>query len=158
MPFYTRHETTPPLPRLQHVLAVGMRVSEAEIAVATRSSRATPPRVESDFVTVSEAEMGRTPLELSRSAERALQAAMLSAQPLVVRSRLSEADALALVDEWELHVAQDATVYRMADGKGKSSLAAMWASPMRLEHDLQDTATLNPCRVVATRNATRQCW
>ena len=88
--------------------------------------------------------MGRTPLTLSHAAETALRAAMVSAKPLVVRSRLSEADALVLVDEWELHVAQDATVYQMADGQGKQLLAAMWASPMRLEHDLQDTATPNP--------------
>ena len=88
--------------------------------------------------------MGRTPLTLSHAAETALRAAMVSAKPLVVRSRLSEADALVLVDEWELHVAQDATVYQMADGQGKQLLAAMWASPMRLEHDLQDTAIPNP--------------
>ena len=98
--------------------------------------------------------MGRTPLTLSRAAETALRAAMVSAKPLVVRSRLSEADALVLVDEWELHVARDATVYQMADGKGKQSLAAMWASPMRLEHDLQDTATPNP--VVAWLDAHRR--
>jgi hypothetical protein len=85
--------------------------------------------------------MGRSPLALSRAAETALRAAVVSAKPLVVRSRLAEADALALVDEWELHVAQDATVYRMADGKGKQPLAAMWPSPMRLEHVLQDTAS-----------------
>ena len=144
MSYYSRQETRTPLLRLQHVLAVGMRVGEADIAVATRSSRDTPPRDESDFATVAEAEMGRTPLVLSRSAERALRVAMLSAQPLVVRSRLSERDTMGLVDEWELHVAQDSTLYQMAEGKGKQSLATMWASPMRLEHDLVDTTTPNP--------------
>eukprot|EP00966_Prymnesium_polylepis_P188005 4358107-Prymnesium_polylepis.1 len=76
MSYYSRQETRTPLLRLHHVLAVGMRVGEADIAVATRSSRATPPRAESDFATVAEAEVGRTPLVLSRSAERALRVAM----------------------------------------------------------------------------------
>lgn len=144
MSYHVRNELQMPPPRLQHVLAIGMRAGRANIAVATRSSRAEPPRAASDFDVVTEVAMGRTPLTLSHAAETALRAAMVSAKPLVVRSRLSEADALVLVDEWELHVAQDATVYQMADGQGKQLLAAMWASPMRLEHDLQDTATPNP--------------
>lgn len=32
----------------------------------------------------------------------------------------------------------------MADGRGKQQLRTMWASPMRLEHDLADAATPNP--------------
>ena len=32
----------------------------------------------------------------------------------------------------------------MADGKGKQTLANMWASPLRLEHDLEDTDVGNP--------------
>ena len=154
MSYHVRNELQMPPPRLQHVLAIGMRAGRANIAVATRSSRAEPPRAASDFDVVTEVAMGCTPLTLSHAAETALRAAMVSAKPLVVRSRLSEADALVLVDEWELHVAQDATVYQMADGQGKQLLAAMWASPMRLEHDLQDTATPNP--VVAWLDAHRR--
>jgi hypothetical protein len=131
-------------PRLQHVLAVGMRVGGVDIAVATRSSRVSPLRVQSDFAIVPEIVMGRTPLTMSRAAERALGAAMQSARPLVVRSKLSSLDAMALVDEWELRVAMDSTPYQMADGRGKQSLATMWSSAMRLEHDLEDTTTPNP--------------
>eukprot|EP00966_Prymnesium_polylepis_P297534 6874268-Prymnesium_polylepis.1 len=32
----------------------------------------------------------------------------------------------------------------MGDGRGRQTLAAMWDSPMRLEHDLQDAITPNP--------------
>ena len=141
MSYQVRDGLQSPPSRLQHVLDIGMRAGLSSIAVATRSSRAEPARVASDFDVVTEVSTGRTALTLSRSAEAALRAAMVSAKPLVVRSRLSEADALVLVDEWELHVARDATVYQMADGKGKQSLAAMRPSPMRLEHVLQDTAS-----------------
>eukprot|EP00966_Prymnesium_polylepis_P169737 3924411-Prymnesium_polylepis.1 len=51
---------------------------------------------------------------------------------------------MALVDEWELYVAQDTSRYQMGDGRGRQTLATMWDSPMRLEHDLQDTTTPNP--------------
>jgi hypothetical protein len=88
--------------------------------------------------------MGRTHLTLSRVAEEALRSSMVSARPLVIRSALTERDAMALVDEWELFVAQDSSVYQMADGRGKLSLSTMWSTPMRLEHDLQDTTTPNP--------------
>lgn len=88
--------------------------------------------------------MGRTHLSLSRGAEAALRASMSSAQPLVVRSMLSERDAMALVDEWELFVAQDSSTYQMAEGRGKQLLSTMWASSMRLEHDLTDTSKPNP--------------
>ena len=51
---------------------------------------------------------------------------------------MAAADAAALFDEWELHVAPDITPYQIAGGKGKQTLANMWASPLRLEHDLED--------------------
>ena len=88
--------------------------------------------------------MGHTPFELSRSAEASLLAAMSTSQPLVLKSSLSRVDAAALVDEWELHVAQDPTPYQMANGKGTQTLASMWVSPLRLEHDLEDTDVINP--------------
>ena len=88
--------------------------------------------------------MGHAPFELSRSAEASLLAAISASRPLVLRSGLTAVDAAALVDEWELHVAKDITPYQMADGKGKQTLANMWASPLRLEHDLEDTDVGNP--------------
>eukprot|EP00966_Prymnesium_polylepis_P154072 3557928-Prymnesium_polylepis.1 len=51
---------------------------------------------------------------------------------------------MALTDEWELFVAQDTNRYQMGDGRGIQTLTTMWDSPMRLEHDLQDTTTPNP--------------
>ena len=59
-------------------------------------------------------------------------------------SQSTERDVMALVDEWELFVAQEQSLYQMADGRGKQQLRTMWASPMRLEHDLADAATPNP--------------
>eukprot|EP00966_Prymnesium_polylepis_P092419 2139329-Prymnesium_polylepis.1 len=51
---------------------------------------------------------------------------------------------MALTDEWELFIAQNPALYQMGDGRGRQTLAKMWDSQMRLEHDLQDTTTPNP--------------
>jgi hypothetical protein len=88
--------------------------------------------------------MGRTHFELSRSAEESLRAAMASAQPIVVRSALTSGDMVALIDEWDLFMAQDKSLYQMGEGRGMQTLSTMWNSPMRLEHDLRDTSTPNP--------------
>eukprot|EP00966_Prymnesium_polylepis_P236184 5462137-Prymnesium_polylepis.1 len=96
-----------------------------------------------DFQEVRGVQMGRSDPTLSRRTEASLRAAMASAQPLVVRSSLADCDIMALIDEWELFVAQDTIRYQMGDGRGRQTLATMWDSPMRLEHDLQDTTTPN---------------
>eukprot|EP00966_Prymnesium_polylepis_P048242 1117349-Prymnesium_polylepis.1 len=59
MSYHVRNELQIPPPRLQHVLAIGMRTGQANVTVATRSSRAEPPRVASDFAAVAEVAMGR---------------------------------------------------------------------------------------------------
>eukprot|EP00966_Prymnesium_polylepis_P304278 7030333-Prymnesium_polylepis.1 len=78
---------------LQHVLSVGLRAGNGtlhDISVRTRSDTVTKPRTVSDFSPVAEVAMGRTHLSLSSGAEATLQASMASAQPMVVRSMLSE--------------------------------------------------------------------
>ena len=102
------------------------------------------PRTMDDFQEVRGSQMGRSDLTLSRRTEASLRNAMASAQPLVIRSSLVDRDIMALTDEWELFVAQNTTLYQMGDGRGRQTLATMWDSPMRLEHDLQDTTTPNP--------------
>ena len=57
---------------------------------------------------------------------------------------MSTTDAAALLEGWELRVAQDTALYQMAGGKGQQTLETMWAAPWRLEHDLEDTETINP--------------
>ena len=126
------------LQHLHHVLHIGVKFAVAN----TRSNR--PVRVSTDFALVPQTSMGHRPLELSRSAETSLVAAISASRPLVLRSGLAAVDAAGLVDEWELHIAQDITPYQMADGKGKQTLANMWDSPLRLEHDLEDTDVGNP--------------
>ena len=101
-------------------------------------------RTMDDFRNVQEITMGRAHFELSRSAEASLRTAMASAIPLVIRSALTSRDMMELIDEWELFMAQDKTLYQMGGGKGRQTLATMWGSPMRLEHDLRDTSTPNP--------------
>jgi hypothetical protein len=132
----------PPSSRLQHILSVVLHARNSDISVTTRAN--TTNRAMSEFKNCPEVSMGRTHLTLSRVAEAALRSSMVSAQPLVIRSALTERDAMALIDEWELFVAQDSSSYQMADGRGKQSLSTMWSTPMRLEHDLQDTTTPNP--------------
>jgi hypothetical protein len=89
--------------------------------------------------------MGRTHLALSRRAEASLLAAMVSAQPLVIRrSALTDRDVMSLVDEWELYMAQDTSLYQMGDERGRQTLTTMWNSMMWLEHDLQDSTTQDP--------------
>ena len=126
------------LQHLHHVLHVGMQATAAN----TRSNR--PVRVSTDFELVPQKSMGHTPLELSRSAEASLVTAISTQRPLVLRSGMSTTDAAALFDDWELRVAQDTTLYQMAGGKGQHTLETMWAAPLRLEHDLLDTETINP--------------
>lgn len=129
--------------RLLYVLTIGAEHQPTNISTAgTRSNR--PTRTALDFAVVPRKAMGHTPFELSRSAEASLLAAMSTSQPLVLKSSLSRVDAAALVDEWELHVAQDPIPYQMANGKGTQTLASMWVSPLRLEHDLEDTDVINP--------------
>jgi hypothetical protein len=69
---------------------------------------------------------------------------MVSSQPLVIRSALTSVDMVALIDEWDLFMAQDKSLYQMGEGRGMQTLSTMWNSPMRLEHDLRDTSTPNP--------------
>ena len=69
---------------------------------------------------------------------------LMSAQPLVIRSALTSGDMMALIDEWDLFMAQDKSLYQMGGGRGMQTLSTMWDSPMRLEHDLRDTSTPNP--------------
>eukprot|EP00966_Prymnesium_polylepis_P315121 7281391-Prymnesium_polylepis.1 len=83
--------------------------------VSTRRSSA--PCTMDDFRSVQEIPMGRTHFELSRSAEASLRAAMESAQPLVIRSVLNSGDMVALIDEWDLFMAQDKTPYQMGEGR-----------------------------------------
>eukprot|EP00966_Prymnesium_polylepis_P308339 7125614-Prymnesium_polylepis.1 len=97
-----------------------------------------------DFQEVRDVQMGRSDLTLSRRTEASLRATMASAQPLVIRSSIADRDIMTLTDEWELFVARNPTLYQMGDGKGRQTLATMWDSTMRLEHDLQDTTTPNP--------------
>ena len=131
------------LQRMLRVLKTGMEYHPANISAAgTRANR--PMRAASDFAVVQQKAMGHAPFELSRSAEASLLTAISTARPLVLKSGLAAVDAAALVDEWELHVAQDITPYQMAGGKGKQTLANMWDSPLRLEHDLEDTDVGNP--------------
>ena len=131
------------LQRMIRVLKTGVEYHPANISAAgTRANR--PMRAASDFAFVQQKAMGYRPFGLSRSAEASLLAAISASQPLVLRSGLTAVDAAALVDEWVLHAAQDITPYQMADGKGKQTLANMWASPLRLEHDLEDTDVGNP--------------
>ena len=131
------------LQRMIRVLKTGVEYHPANISAAgTRANR--PMRAASDFAVVQQKAMGHAPFELSRSAEASLLAAISASRPLVLRSGLAAVDAAALVDEWELHVAQDITPYQMAGGKGKQTLANMWDSPLRLEHDLEDTDVGNP--------------
>ena len=126
------------LQHLQHVLRIGMQATAAN----TRSNR--PVRVSTDFALVPQTSMGRRPLELSRSAETSLVTAISTQRPLVLRSGMSTTDAAALLEGWELRVAQDTALYQMAGGKGQQTLETMWAAPWRLEHDLLDTETINP--------------
>ena len=102
------------------------------------------PRTMDDFQEVKNVQMGRSDLTLSRRTEASLRAAMASDRPLVIRSTLADRDIMALTDEWELFIAQKPALYQMGDGRGRETLATMWDSPMRLEHDLQDTTTQNP--------------
>jgi hypothetical protein len=89
--------------------------------------------------------MGRTPLYLSRSAKTSLLTAMLSAQPVVIRSALTEQDMTKLVEEWAVFMAEHKTLYQMGEGRGMHTLSTMWNSPMRLEHDLRNSSTIpNP--------------
>ena len=126
------------LQHLQHVLRVGVKLAVAN----TRSNR--PVRVSTDFALVPQTSMGHRPLELSRSAETSLVTAISTQRPLVLRSGMSTTDAAALFEDWELRVSQDTTLYQMAGGKGQHTLETMWAAPLRLEHDLLDTETINP--------------
>ena len=139
------------LQHLHHVLHIGMQATAAN----TRSNR--PVRVSTDFALVPQKSMGHTPLELSRSAEASLMTAISTQRPLVLRSGMSTTDAAALFDDWELRVAQDTTLYQMAGGKGQHTLETMWAAPLRLEHDLLDTETINPV-VAWLQNAQPDRW
>lgn len=109
-----------------------------------RTRQSWAPRTMDDFRSVQEVSMGRSHFELSRSAEASLREAMMSARPLVVRSALTSGDMAALIDEWEMFMAQDKSLYQMGEGRGVQTLSTMWNSPMRLEHDLRDTSTPNP--------------
>eukprot|EP00966_Prymnesium_polylepis_P242631 5610783-Prymnesium_polylepis.1 len=130
------------LSRLQHVLNIGIRHTQNTQKILTSRTRPVMyPRTMDDFQEVRGAQMGRSDLTLSRRTEASLRNAMASAQPLVIRSSLVDRDIMALTDEWELFVAQDTTLYQMGDGRGRQTLATMWDSQMRLEHDLQDTTT-----------------
>ena len=126
------------LQHLHHVLHIGVKFAVAN----TRSNR--PVRVSTDFALVPQTSMGHRPLELSRSAETSLVTAISTQRPLVLRSGMSTTDAAALFEDWELRVSQDTTLYQMAEGKGQHTLETMWAAPLRLEHDLLDTETINP--------------
>ena len=133
------------LSRLQHVLNLGIIHSRNTRDISMgRTRQSWAPRTMDDFRSVQEVPMGRTHFELSRSAEAALRAAMVSAQPIVVRSALTSGDMVALIDEWDLFMAQDKSLYQMGEGRGMQTLSTMWNSPMRLEHDLRDTSTPNP--------------
>ena len=99
------------------------------------------PLTMDDFQEVKHVQMDRSGLTPSRRTEASLRNAMASDTPLVIRSSLADRDIVALTDEWELFVAHNPTLYQMGDGRGRQTLATMWDSPMRLEHDLQDTTT-----------------
>ena len=132
------------LSRLQHVLNIGVLHTRNTNISTSRTRPIMYPRTLDDFQEVKDVQMGRSDLTLSRRTEASLRNAMASAQPLVVRSSLVDRDIMALTDEWELFVAQDTNRYQMGDGRGRQTLTTMWDSPMRLEHDLQDTTTQNP--------------
>ena len=122
------------LSRLQHVLNIGMIHTQNTRDISMVSTRrSSAPRTMDDFRSVQEIPMGRTHFELSRSAEASLRAAMMSAQPLVIRSALTSGDMMALIDEWDLFMAQDKSLYQMGEGRGMQTLSTMWDSPMRLE-------------------------
>jgi hypothetical protein len=131
--------------RLQHVLNIGIIHSRNTRDISMgRTRQSWAPRTMDDFRSVQEVSMGRSHFELSRSAEASLREAMMSARPLVVRSALTSGDMAALIDEWEMFMAQDKSLYQMGEGRGVQTLSTMWNSPMRLEHDLRDTSTPNP--------------
>eukprot|EP00966_Prymnesium_polylepis_P309884 7159934-Prymnesium_polylepis.2 len=71
------------------------------------------PRTMSDFQEVQEVSMGRSDLTLSRRTEASLRNAMASDAPLVIRSSLADRDIMALINEWDLFMAQDKTLYQM---------------------------------------------
>ena len=103
----------PPTSRLQHILSVGLHARNSDISVTTRAN--TTNRAMSEFKNCPEVSMGRTHLTLSRVAEEALRSSMVSARPLVIRSALTERDAMALIDENEWNE--------------KSGIYATWSSP-----------------------------
>ena len=89
------------LQRMIRVLKTGVEYHPANISAAgTRANR--PVRAASEFAVVQQKAMGYIPLELSRSAEASLLAAISASRPLVLRSGLAAVDAAGLVDEWEL--------------------------------------------------------
>eukprot|EP00966_Prymnesium_polylepis_P111120 2570455-Prymnesium_polylepis.2 len=95
------------LSRLQHVLNIGMLHTQNTRDISMARTRPTMlPRTMSDFQEVQEVSMGRTHLTLSRRTEASLRNAMASDTPLVIRSSLADRDIMALIDEWELFVAQ----------------------------------------------------
>ena len=111
--------------------------------------------------------MGAQPLVLSSAAQAKLQAAMVAEQPLLIRSGLSAADAALLLREWEAFTAQDAGArYDMASHRGASraTLSEMWASNLRLVHDLVDSEVPLPNPVLtclksaAAGSVAAQAW
>eukprot|EP00966_Prymnesium_polylepis_P233265 5394879-Prymnesium_polylepis.1 len=90
------------LSRLQHVLNIGILHTQNTRDISMgRTHRSSDPRTMDHFRSVKEVPMGRTRFELSRSAEASLRTAMVSSQPLVIRSALTSGDMVALIDEWD---------------------------------------------------------
>ena len=109
------------LSRLQHVLNIGIIHTQNTRDISMgRTRQSWAPRTMDDFRSAQEVPMGRTHFELSRSAEASLRAAMVSSQPLVIRSALTSGDMVALIDEWDLFMAQDKSLYQMGEGRGGS--------------------------------------